>query len=141
MPGMKDRFRILAVVVAACVTLSFGVSTGAAHTTSFPTALEQGGSSEGNEPDLFIFRMNGGLTSPQQKCRSSRTVKLFFVDDGVTTLKDIDDRSSQNGFWAMGGKATAKPDSILIKVIKQRLGSSSGHKHVCAGDELVYIPA
>ena len=138
---MKDRIRFLAVVVAACASLAVGATTGAAHTTTFPTQLVGGGSSEGNEPGLFVFRKDGNLTSPQAKCLSGRTIKMYFVDDGAKTLKDVDEGSSRNGFWAVGGEATAKPDSILFKVAKKPLGSDSGHKHLCGGDELVHIPA
>ena len=137
---MSKRTRLYAAVAAAtCVSLSIGVTTVAAHTATFPTEIDEGGASQSSSPGFFKYSIDGVLESQRAECLSNRTIEFYFQDGGSNTLKDVD-KSSRNGFWAVGGESTEKPDSFLIKLIRKRLESPSGHRHVCSGDRLITFP-
>jgi hypothetical protein len=124
---------------AACVSMWIGATTASAHTQTFPTNLVQQGSGQSSMPGFYAYNTSGHLDSVRAACVSDRTIKFSFRDDGAKTLMDVD-RSSRNGFWAVGGEGTEPPDSFLLKLTSKRLKSPSGHRHVCGGNKLTVFP-
>lgn len=123
--------------MAAC--LATGVGIAEAHTTTFPTEIDQMGATQTSMPGFYSYSTSGHLESQKRACLRERTIKLFLRAGGSKTLIDVG-TSSQNGFWAVGGEATAEPEDILIKLSKERLASRPAHRHVCGADKLVVLP-
>ena len=123
----------------ACISLAIGTASASAHDMTYPTEIVQEGVSQTVQPGFYDYHTNGDLESTRAACLSDRTVKLYFRDNGSKTLMDVD-RSSRNGFWAVGGEAEEPPNKILIKLIPERLPSPPGHRHACGGDKIVTAP-
>ena len=82
------------------------------------------------QPGGLGLELLGHLTSPNPKCVSGRTVKLFFVYTSTgRTLADTD-LSSTHGIWALTGDNTDFT-SIHLVVARKAFGPK-GHRRVCA---------
>lgn len=137
---MINMTRLVVAASGACLALAIGSAVAVAHTATYPTFINTGGAGQANQPGFFAFDTHGDLDTDRPGCLGGRTIKFFFVEaDGQRTLKDVD-RSSNNGYWAVGGSAGEPPDRFLIKVTRKRLDSGGSHKHFCGGNESVTYP-
>jgi hypothetical protein len=109
--------------VAAVVTVSLAVAGIASARVA--TTIEFRDTS-GAPGDRVMF---GTVDSPQGKCRSGRTVKVFvrrISAKGGGQLELLDtDRTSRHGAWAVRGNLFGVP-SAEIRVPKKNLGHGKG---------------
>jgi hypothetical protein len=82
--------------------------------------------------DSYAF---GDVDPGPTQCRAERTFKLFKNTGPAKILIDTD-RSSRNGFWALGGDLSGS-SAVLIKMQKKRFGPR-GNRHTCEEDTITY---
>jgi hypothetical protein len=126
--------KVLAGLAVVAASGTAAVAPASAHTTVFPTTIHVTQAATTPVGGGFQVEVNGYLTSPTSKCRKSRTVKLYLIAGGTTTLKDVD-LSSLRGEFGVRGKTVSHPDAFTIKVIRKRIDRRLGpsHRHVCGG--------
>jgi hypothetical protein len=133
---VRTASRVLgAVAVCATLALVIGVPTAAAHRKVFKTHIIVEGSGANTTPSGYTRDLSGHLTSANDKCLAGRILKLYFDSGQTMTLRDTD-LSSQNGFWAVRGKANEPPsDGVTLKLLRKRIDRSLGdaHRHFCGG--------
>lgn len=120
----------LTVVLAACGLLTVGAGPAVAHTETFATDAVQQGRGWGGVP--FNGYVSGRLESARTQCLSGRTLKLVFLSGGTRTIIDVD-KSSENGFWMLGGQSESPPDSYRVRLAPRTRGKGV-HSHTCGGD-------
>lgn len=110
---------VLFLAVAAALALS-AVPAAAAVTSTVTIA-----SGEGSE-------FTGKVTSPKQRCRSGRTVKLFRADDsGGGDELEGSAKTNQAGLWMMNGSFLA---GIYYARVLPAIFHLNGMTVRCAGD-------
>ena len=119
--------KIIAALCAGAV-LTGGVESAVAHDKVFKTEVAIA-HAEGTSNDGFHFVAAGDLSSPNERCRGGRTVKLIYGIGGQRRVKDVD-TSSRNGAWAVRPRPPRcrrdRPASH-----QERLSSRPGHRHLC----------
>ena len=90
--------KVLAGLAVVAASGTAAVAPASAHTTVFPTTIHVTQAATTPVGGGFQVEVNGYLTSPTSKCRKSRTVKLYLIAGGTTTLKDVDLSSLRGEF-------------------------------------------
>jgi hypothetical protein len=113
------------IVVVAATVVAVSLIVAAVASARVETTIEFRDSS-GAPGDRLLF---GTVDSPQGKCRSGRTVKVFvrrLPGKGGGPLELLDtDRTSRHGAWAVRGNLFGVP-SAEIRVANKRLGHGKG---------------
>lgn len=127
--------KLIAALLAAALLLA-GAEATVAHTTHTPTDIIIVHDAEGPADHFGLY---GFLDTPK-KCRANRRVEVRFdFGDGFEVVDQT--KTSRNGNWAGSGDfAGLFIDAAKVKVAKKNIGRA-GHRHICDGDTVLFIPS